>query len=89
MLSASPTHVIGQGYASTHRGNPEQVYLFIRTDDAGMSHSENMALERLIATGFPISVSVMFPTPWYQETVDILKRNPDVSLGIHLTLHSE
>lgn len=65
------------------------MYLIIRTDDAGMSHSVNMALERLIATGMPVSVSVMFPTPWYQETVDILKRNPQVSVGIHLTLNSE
>jgi predicted glycoside hydrolase/deacetylase ChbG (UPF0249 family) len=31
----------------------------------------------------------MFPTPWYQETVEILKRHPDVSVGIHLTLNSE
>ena len=54
-----------------------------------MSHSVNMGLERLIATGLPVSVSVMFPTPWYQETVAILKRNPEVSVGIHLTLNSE
>jgi predicted glycoside hydrolase/deacetylase ChbG (UPF0249 family) len=67
----------------------DQVYLIIRTDDAGMSHSVNMALEKLIATGLPVSVSVMFPTPWYQETVEILKRHPDVSVGIHLTLNSE
>jgi predicted glycoside hydrolase/deacetylase ChbG (UPF0249 family) len=31
----------------------------------------------------------MFPTPWYQETVNILKNHPDVSVGIHLTLNSE
>ena len=67
----------------------EQVYLLIRTDDAGMSHSVNVALERLIATGLPVSVSVIFPGPWYQETVEILKRNPAVSVGIHLTLNSE
>jgi predicted glycoside hydrolase/deacetylase ChbG (UPF0249 family) len=88
-LFASPTHVVGQAEASSHPFNPEQVYLVIRTDDAGMSHSVNMALEKLIATGFPVSVSVMFPTPWYQETVDILKRHPEVSVGIHLTLNSE
>ena len=63
--------------------------MIIRTDDAGMSHSVNMAIEKLIATGLPVSVSVMFPTPWYQETVDILKRHPNVSVGIHLTLNSE
>ena len=54
-----------------------------------MSHSVNMAIERLIASGLPVSVSVMFPTPWYQETVEILKRHPEVSVGIHLTLNSE
>jgi predicted glycoside hydrolase/deacetylase ChbG (UPF0249 family) len=67
----------------------DQVYMIIRTDDAGMSHSVNMAIEKLIATGLPVSVSVMFPTPWYQETVDILKKHPNVSVGIHLTLNSE
>ena len=54
-----------------------------------MSHSVNMGLERLIKSGLPVSVSVMFPTPWYQETVEILKRHPAVSVGIHLTLNSE
>jgi predicted glycoside hydrolase/deacetylase ChbG (UPF0249 family) len=84
-----PAHVLGQADPSRHPVNPDQVYLVIRTDDAGMSHSVNMALERLIASGLPVSVSVMFPTPWYQETVDILKRHPEVSVGIHLTLNSE
>ena len=88
-LYASPTHALGQADASRHPGSSEPVYLIIRTDDAGMSHSVNMAVERLIATGLPVSVSVMFPTPWYQETVDILKRHPEVSVGIHLTLNSE
>jgi predicted glycoside hydrolase/deacetylase ChbG (UPF0249 family) len=89
LLLASPTHVVGQADASSHPVNPAQVYLIIRTDDAGMSHSVNMALEKLIATSLPVSVSVMFPTPWYQETVDILKRHPEVAVGIHLTLNSE
>lgn len=54
-----------------------------------MSHSVNLALEKLINSGLPVSVSVMFPTPWYQETVEILKRHPQTSVGIHLTLNSE
>lgn len=54
-----------------------------------MSHSVNMALEKLINSGLPVSVSVMFPTPWFQETVEILKRHPETSVGIHLTLNSE
>jgi predicted glycoside hydrolase/deacetylase ChbG (UPF0249 family) len=89
LLLASPTDVVCQADAPGHVFAPDQVYLIIRSDDAGMSHSVNMGLERLIATGLPVSVSVMFPTPWYQETVAILKRNPEVSVGIHLTLNSE
>jgi chitin disaccharide deacetylase len=89
LLLAAPTHVLAQADPSAHPANPDQVYLIIRSDDAGMSHSVNMGLEKLIATGLPVSVSVMFPTPWYQETVEILKRNPAVAVGIHLTLNSE
>jgi predicted glycoside hydrolase/deacetylase ChbG (UPF0249 family) len=85
----TPTQVGGQADAFRPAGAPEQVYLIIRSDDAGMTHSVNMGLERLIKTGLPVSVSVMFPTPWYQETVEILKRHPAVSVGIHLTLNSE
>jgi predicted glycoside hydrolase/deacetylase ChbG (UPF0249 family) len=85
----SPTRATGQADTATRAGTPDEVYLIIRSDDAGMSHSVNMALQRLIETGLPVSVSVMFPTPWYQETVEILKRHPAVSVGIHLTLNSE
>lgn len=65
------------------------VYLLVRSDDAGMSHSVNMALKQLIESGLPVSVSVMFATPWYQETVEILRQHPAVSVGVHLTLNSE
>lgn len=81
--------VVGQGDPARPAVDPGQVYLIIRSDDAGMSHSVNMGLEKLIKAGLPVSVSVMFPTPWHQETVEILKRYPDVSVGIHLTLNSE
>jgi chitin disaccharide deacetylase len=89
LLSASPAHVAGNADALRHSAAADPVYLLIRTDDAGMSHSVNVALEKLIVSGLPVSVSVMFPTPWYQETVEILKRHPAVSVGIHLTLNSE
>ena len=91
-LAGSPTHPSGAADArlrAPHAVAAEPTYLIIRSDDAGMSHSVNMAIERLIESGFPVSVSVMFPTPWYQETVEMLKRHPDVSVGIHLTLNSE
>src|SRR6185437_13847322 len=89
LMAAAPTHAVGASAASTHPGNADPIYLVIRSDDGGMSHSVNLALEKLINTGLPVSVSVMFPTPWYQETVAMLKRHPDVAVGVHLTLNSE
>lgn len=87
--SCSPTRVAGDPDPAPRAPATQPTYLIIRTDDAGMSHSVNLALERLIQSGLPVSVSVMFPTPWYQETVELLKRYPAVSVGIHLTLNSE
>jgi hypothetical protein len=78
-----------QADASMHPVSQTERYLVIRSDDAGMSHSVNMALEKLISTGLPVSVSVMVPTPWYLETIDMLKRHPNVAVGVHLTLNSE
>jgi predicted glycoside hydrolase/deacetylase ChbG (UPF0249 family) len=86
--SCSPTRVVGQADPARRVYGPDQS-LIIRSDDAGMSHSVNVALERLITSGLPVSVSVMYPTPWHQETVEMLKRHPSVSVGIHLTLNSE
>ena len=89
LSSCAPAPATGQAEPSGRADARDQVYLIIRSDDFGMSHSVNTALQRLIETGLPVSVSVMFPTPWYQETVEILKRHPAVSVGIHLTLNSE
>ena len=89
LLATSPTASFGQAGTTEHAGTSSPAYLIIRTDDAGFSHSVNRALQRLIDTGLPLSVSVMFACPWYQETVQLLKRHPEVAVGIHLTLNSE
>jgi predicted glycoside hydrolase/deacetylase ChbG (UPF0249 family) len=86
--SCSTTRVV-EADPAPRAANAQPTYLIIRSDDAGMSHSVNLGLQRLIESGLPVSISVMFPTPWYQETVELLKRHPSVSVGIHLTLNSE
>lgn len=63
--------------------------LLVRIDDIGMNHSVNMALEQLAETRMPLSASVLFVCPWYQEAVEILRRNPQISVGVHLALNSE
>ena len=67
-------------------GAPE---VLLRLDDVGMNHSVNLAIEKVAATGMPFSVSVLFACPWYQEAVEILKKHPDVAVGVHLALNAE
>lgn len=86
LVTASPL----SGQPAAHPTSvSEATYLLVRADDGGMSHSVNTALERLMQAGTPLSVSVMFACPWYQETAEILKRHPEVAVGVHLTLNSE
>ena len=67
----------------------EPISLIIRCDDIGMCHAVNVALKQVLETGIPISASVMFACPWYQEAIEILKGYHQASVGIHLTLNSE
>lgn len=68
---------------------PPHPQVLIRIDDIGMNHSVNMALQQLADTKMPLSASVMFACPWYQEAVDILRQNPQITVGVHLVLNSE
>lgn len=67
----------------------QEVQLLLRCDDIGMCHAVNQAAERAIASGLPLSMSVMFACPWYVEAVELLRRHPEVSVGVHLTLNAE
>ena len=63
--------------------------LIIRLDDIGMCHSSNEGAEMIFQSGLPVSASVMFAAPWWKEGVEILKRYPNVAVGVHLTLNAE
>lgn len=94
LLSVAPVLILTLGVMNAYSQSPANSndtdkYLMIRTDDVGMSHSVNSGVTSLLDTGYPVSVSVMFACPWYQEAVSILKEYDNVSIGIHLTLNSE
>ena len=63
--------------------------VLIRCDDIGMCHTVNTATKQVLDQGFPVSMSIMFACPWYQEAVDLLKQYTNVSVGVHLTLNAE
>ncbi len=67
----------------------DEKLLLVRCDDIGMCHSVNMAAEKVADLGIPVSFSIMFTCPWYQEAVDIIKDKPNVTAGIHLVLNAE
>lgn len=63
--------------------------ILIRCDDIGMCLSVNMAAKKVLDSGFPVSMSVMVPCPWFSEAAEMLKQYKNVTVGIHLTLNSE
>src|SRR6476619_6543761 len=69
--------------------NKDRIPILIRCDDIGMCHSVNLAAKQVLETGIPVSMSVMVPCPWFTEAVEMLKKYPNVSVGLHLTLNSE
>lgn len=66
-----------------------KIPLLFRLDDIGMCHSVNEAAKQVLETGMTVSMSVMVPCPWFAEAVELLKKYPNVSIGIHLTLNAE
>lgn len=63
--------------------------LIIRSDDMGAFHAVNEACVESYKNGVQTSVEVMVVTPWFPEAVKMLKENPGLDVGIHLTITSE
>jgi predicted glycoside hydrolase/deacetylase ChbG (UPF0249 family) len=63
--------------------------LIVRGDDLGSSHAANTAIIECYRRGIQRSTEVMVPTPWFPEAVELLRQNPGLDVGVHLTLTSE
>ena len=61
----------------------------IHADDAGLSHSENMATIEGLKEGCINSYSIMAPCPGFQQIADFALEHPQFDYGIHLTLTCE
>lgn len=67
----------------------ESMRLIVRGDDIGSSHAANVACIRSCREGIVRSLEVMVSAPWFNEAVKMLRENPKLDVGVHLTLTSE
>lgn len=63
--------------------------VMIHADDAGLSHSENLATIQSLEHGIVNSYSIMVPCSGFEEMATFAKNNAQFDYGIHLTLTCE
>lgn len=63
--------------------------LIINADDFGMCHAINEAALRTIRGGVATSCTLMVPCPWADHAMHLLRQNPDIPFGVHLTAVAE
>ena len=59
--------------------------MVINTDDFGMCHAINDAALRTLRDGVATSTTLMVPCPWAPHAMHVLRENPDIAFGVHLT----
>lgn len=68
--------------ASSQTAKPR---LLVRSDDMASSHAANKACIDVVKNGISRSVEIMVPCAWFFEAVQMLKQNPGIDIGVHLT----
>ena len=61
----------------------------LHANELGMSYETNAAGTELLKSGPVSSASAMVPAPWFGDVAEWVKANPNVDIGLELTLNSE
>ncbi|MBT6792611.1 MAG: ChbG/HpnK family deacetylase [Gammaproteobacteria bacterium] len=68
---------------------PDDRVLILHIDDMGFCHAANAASLECLTEGSATCASILVNGPWFQEAVQMAKANPQLDLGVHLTLTAE
>jgi hypothetical protein len=68
---------------------PDAKLLIIHADDIGLTQSVNQASIIAYENRGISSGSIMVPCPWTNDFANYYKENPQVDVGIHITLTAE
>lgn len=63
--------------------------IMLHSDDSGMCEEANIATQKYLKEGQIQSASVMPPCLYFEEMIEWAKENPQMDIGIHLSLTSE
>jgi chitin disaccharide deacetylase len=77
------------GAVSAAEGEAAAIELLVRGDDMGVAQAVNEACIASYRNGIVRSVEVIVPGAWFPDAVQLLKENPGLDVGVHLTLTSE
>jgi chitin disaccharide deacetylase len=79
----SPKLVEQLGYSD------EDILVIVNIDDVGLHKDETEASFSALKFGIVKSGSIMAPSPNFEHAVELWLENPEIDLGVHLTLTSE
>lgn len=78
-----PTPVEQLGYSD------RDILVIVNIDDVGLHRDETKASFKALNFGVVKSGSIMVPCPNYDQVIKLWRENPEIDLGIHLTLTCE
>jgi hypothetical protein len=67
----------------------EDIRLVVRGDDLGMTQGSIAAFETGFKEGVLTCASLLVVAPWFEAAADLIRRNPDWCIGVHLCLIGE
>lgn len=73
----------------TGNTHAQDIRLIVRGDDLGMTQGSLIAFEKAFNEGVLTCASIIVPAPWFEGATDLIRKNPNWCIGIHLTLIGE